>query len=112
MLTESAKQIKIMRIGLGLNQHEFAKKFHFGLRGLQAWEQGRTKPPAHVLYLVPKIVSLESSNASLTQKNDDLTAKNKSLQEALGKAKDKVSELEARVTRLEAESAAAGCSGT
>lgn len=65
MLTESAKRLKILRIELGMSQSEFADKFHFGVRGLQSWEQGRVEPPEHVMYLVPRVLSLERQVADL-----------------------------------------------
>ena len=39
---------KQIRKGLGLSQRQFAERFHFDLRTLQEWEQGRALPNSAV----------------------------------------------------------------
>jgi putative transcriptional regulator len=40
--------VKAVRARTGLSQSEFASRFHFNLRTLQEWEQGRAFPDAAV----------------------------------------------------------------
>ena len=95
MLTESAKSIKILRIRTGLSQSEFAKRFHFGMRGLQAWEQGRTEPPEHIMYLLPLVLDLESRSAGLKEKLDERTASEARLKSEVRKLKSELRERDA-----------------
>ena len=45
--------VKAIRTKLGLSQSEFARRYGFSVRTLQAWELGRSKPPSAVrAYLV------------------------------------------------------------
>jgi putative transcriptional regulator len=43
-----AMDVKAIRSKTGLSQAEFAARFHFSLRTLQEWEQGRAFPDAAV----------------------------------------------------------------
>ena len=43
-----AMDVKAIRKETGLSQSEFASRFHFSLRTLQEWEQGRAFPDAAV----------------------------------------------------------------
>ena len=44
--------IKELRKITGLSQSKYAGKYHINLDALQNWEQGRTKTPEIVLYLL------------------------------------------------------------
>ena len=54
------KNIKEIREQTGLSQSQFAKKFHLMTRTIQAWEQGQRNTPKHVLYMIQRILVLES----------------------------------------------------
>ena len=49
-----------LRKQTGLSQSQFAKKFHIQLKTLQSWEQGWRNTPECILYMVQKILELES----------------------------------------------------
>lgn len=49
-----------LRKQTGLSQSQFAKKFHIQLKTLQSWEQGWRNTPECILYMVKKILELES----------------------------------------------------
>ena len=38
------RNIRLVREGLGMNQAEFARRFHINIARLRDWEQGRTLP--------------------------------------------------------------------
>lgn len=52
--------IKEIREQTGLSQSQFAKKFHLTTRAVQSWEQGQRNTPEYVLYMIQKILELES----------------------------------------------------
>ena len=54
------KNIKEIREQTGLSQSQFAKKFHLTTRTIQAWEQGQRNTPECILYMIQKILELES----------------------------------------------------
>jgi putative transcriptional regulator len=58
--------IKELREQTGLNQSQFAKKFHISLRALQSWEQGWRNTPECILYMVQRIMELEADHGSTT----------------------------------------------
>ena len=49
-----------LRKQTGLSQSQFAKEFHIQLKTLQSWEQGWRNTPECILYMVQKILELES----------------------------------------------------
>ena len=49
-----------LRKQTGLSQSQFAKKFHIQLKTLQSWEQGWRNTPECILYMIQKILELES----------------------------------------------------
>jgi putative transcriptional regulator len=49
-----------LRKQTGLSQNQFAKKFHIQLKTLQSWEQGWRNTPESILYMVQRILELES----------------------------------------------------
>ena len=49
-----------LRKQTGLSQSQFAKKFHIQLKTLQSWEQGWRNTPECILYMVQRILELES----------------------------------------------------
>lgn len=51
--------IKELRQKSGLSQSKFAAKYHIGLTTLQHWEQGVTKTPEVVLYLLNEVMKYE-----------------------------------------------------
>jgi putative transcriptional regulator len=52
--------ISELRKQTGLSQNQFAKKFHIQLKTLQSWEQGWRNTPESILYMVQRILELES----------------------------------------------------
>lgn len=52
--------IKEIREQTSLSQSQFAKKFHLTTRTVQSWEQGQRNTPEYVLYMIQKILELES----------------------------------------------------
>ncbi len=53
-------KIKDLRQQTGLSQSRFAEKFHIKLRTLQEWEYGRTAAPEYVVFMIDRIIELES----------------------------------------------------
>lgn len=55
-------QSKILEIRkqTGLSQRQFAEKFHIKIGTLQSWEQGWRNTPECILYLIQKVLELES----------------------------------------------------
>ena len=49
-----------LRKQTGLSQSQFAKEFHIQLKTLQSWEQGWRNTPECILYMVQRILELES----------------------------------------------------
>ncbi len=52
--------IKEIRKQTGLSQSQFAKKFHLTTRVIQSWEQGQRNTPESILYMIQRILELES----------------------------------------------------
>ena len=52
--------IKEIRRQTGLSQSQFDKEFHIQLKTLQSWEQGQRNTPDCILYMVQRILELES----------------------------------------------------
>ena len=48
--------IKELRKLTGLNQEQFALKYHLSIVQVQSWEQGRRKPSKGMLYLLERCV--------------------------------------------------------
>lgn len=59
-VTKPRKTISELREQTGLTQSEFAEKFQISLKTLQRWEQNRTDTPKQVLYMIARILELES----------------------------------------------------
>lgn len=55
-------QSKILEIRkqTGLSQSQFAEKLHIKIGALQSWEQGWRNTPECILYLIQKVLELES----------------------------------------------------
>lgn len=49
-----------LRKQTGLSQSQFAKEFHIQLKTLQSWEQGWRNTLECILYMVQRILELES----------------------------------------------------
>lgn len=49
-----------LRKQTGLSQSQFASKFHIQLKTLQSWEQGWRNTPESILYMIQRILELES----------------------------------------------------
>ena len=52
--------IKELREQTGLSQSQFAKKFHLTTRVVQSWEQGQRNTLDCILYMIQRILELES----------------------------------------------------
>lgn len=52
-----------------MSQVEFADRFHLGLRALQSWEQGRSRPPGHVVPLIRRVLELESESDDKSERS-------------------------------------------
>lgn len=53
--------IKEIREQTGLSQSQFAKKFHLTTRVVQSWEQDQRNTPEPILYMIQRILELESA---------------------------------------------------
>lgn len=54
------KTIQELRKQTGLKQTDFAEKFHLSVKTLQRWEQNQTETPEQVLFMISRILELES----------------------------------------------------
>ena len=52
-----------LRVGLGLSQSQFAKKFHLNVKTLQSWEQGFRNCPEWTLWMMQRIIELENKES-------------------------------------------------
>ena len=52
--------IKELRKKTGLSQAKFGKKFHIPTANVANWEQGIHNPPEYVVYMIEKLLELES----------------------------------------------------
>lgn len=53
-------KIYYLRMKTGLTQKEFAEKYHFTVRSVSNWETNSRQCPEYVLYLLEKVIELES----------------------------------------------------
>ena len=58
-MSENASKINQIRMYMGLTQEQFAQYFHISLRTLEKWDAGFTSPPAHIEYMIQKILEQE-----------------------------------------------------
>lgn len=56
-----------MRQSLGLSRREFAEKFHLTLRAVQSWEEGWRVPAKHTMFMMQRIVELETQLSAFQQ---------------------------------------------
>ncbi|SEF91372.1 helix-turn-helix domain-containing protein [Lachnospira multipara] len=54
--------IRKIREELNMSQSQFANKFHLSVKTLQRWEQGKTKVPESIYYMINKIYELEKKD--------------------------------------------------
>jgi len=52
--------IKELRTKTGLSQSKFGQKFHIPTINISNWEQGVHNPPEYVVYMIEKLLELES----------------------------------------------------
>ena len=52
-------ELKEIRKEQSLSQRDFAEKYHINVRTLQRWEQGETKVPPTIEYMLSKLVEYE-----------------------------------------------------
>ena len=52
--------IKEIREQTSLSQSQFAKKFHLAIRVVQSWQQGKRNTLDCILYMIQRILELES----------------------------------------------------
>lgn len=52
--------IKDLRLSLNKSQNEFARYFNIPVGTLQHWEQGVSKPPKYIYFLMKRVIDLES----------------------------------------------------
>lgn len=66
--------IKEIRQSTGLSQSKFAEKFNIPVTNLQLWEQGVNNPLKYVVYMIEKILLLESELNELkgAQRNEEI----------------------------------------
>lgn len=51
--------IRALRQRTQMTQPQFAERFHLNLSALQSWEQGRSRTPEYVVYLIGRVLDLE-----------------------------------------------------
>ncbi len=54
--------IRKIREKLNMSQSQFANKFHLSVKTLQRWEQGQTKVPESIYYMINRIYELEQKD--------------------------------------------------
>lgn len=69
MRDDDGVELKILRARMDMSQVEFADRFHLGLRALQSWEQGRSRPPGHVVPLIRRVLELESESDDKSERS-------------------------------------------
>ncbi len=60
MTMTTMNKIKAIRKQAKLSQSQFAEKFHLQTATVQAWEQGRRNVPEPTLYMIERILELET----------------------------------------------------
>ena len=53
-------EVKELRTRLGMSQSQFASYFHLNISTLQMWEQGVNHTPPMTVYLLNRVVELET----------------------------------------------------
>lgn len=56
---DTQKRIKDLRSKTGLSQQKFGMLFQIPAINISNWEQGVTKPPEYVVYMMDKLVDLD-----------------------------------------------------
>ena len=59
-----------LRKKTGLSQSKFASEFHLNLSTLKSWEQGIYETPEKFIYLINRILILESEVKNLKEVSD------------------------------------------
>lgn len=60
--TRDKKDIKEIRMDLGLSQGEFAKRFNIPRRTIENWEQGKSVPKDYIISLIERVIELEEKS--------------------------------------------------
>lgn len=51
--------MKYLRSKTGLSQQKFGTLFHIAAINISNWEQGVTKPPEYVAYMIDRLIELD-----------------------------------------------------
>ena len=62
--------INELRKKTGLSQSNFAKEYHLSLSTLKSWEQGIYDTPERFIYLISRIIELETELNSYKEVNN------------------------------------------
>ena len=69
--TEESRIIKQLRAQTGLSQQKFGMLFKISAINIANWEQGTTKPPEYVIYMLQKLIELDPTIPKKGESNDN-----------------------------------------
>lgn len=58
-MIDAQKKIRELRARTGLSQQRFGMLFRMAAINISNWEQGVTKPPEYVLYMLERLIELD-----------------------------------------------------
>ena len=59
MKVDVKDKIKAIRSSTGLSQQKFGMLFHISAINISNWEQGVTKPPEYVVYMLERLLEVD-----------------------------------------------------
>lgn len=58
---DCSQRVKELRARTGLSQQKFGMLFQIAAINISNWEQGVTKPPEYVIYMMERLVEIDPS---------------------------------------------------
>ena len=56
---EFKQKLKELRAQTGLSQHKFGALFKIAPINISNWEQGLTRPPEYVMYMIERLIEID-----------------------------------------------------
>ena len=68
---EPRDKIKALRAKTGLSQQKFATHFKISTINVSNWEQGVSKPPEYVMYMLERLIEIDPLVPRVDKKEDE-----------------------------------------
>jgi DNA-binding transcriptional regulator YiaG len=69
IITRTPVDVRALRIGLGMSQEQFARRYNLDLKALQNWEQ-RRRPLARIIQSYLRVIAAQPQAAARAQEED------------------------------------------